>query len=49
MTCGDDDGDELGISVGGWMDGGENMGGVVRIGVDRRVDGDDDGDEMRWW
>ncbi len=41
MTCGDDDDDELGIGVvevkvcvGGGMDGGENMGGVVRIGVD---------------
>ena len=46
MTCGDDNDDELGISVGGGMDGGENMGGVARMGVDRRVD-DDDGDEMR--
>ncbi len=39
--CGDDDDDELGsgvvevkVCVGGGMDGGENMGGVVRIWVE---------------
>ena len=33
---------EVKICVGGGMDGGENMGGVARIGVDRCVDDDNE-------